>query len=109
MTPFIAKHLHNLYLSLGGDCCNFNSACSQLVETLDALVAIDALLKQCEPAMLCNVQGIQQKHCLPKYRNAKESVNPSPETKRSSLTQEENFLPVQPAVSVEEKWMDVVS
>ena len=89
--------------------CNFNSACSQLVETLDALVAIDALLIQCEPAMLCNVQGIQQKHCLPKYRNAKESFNPSPETKRSSLTQEENFLPVQPAVSVEEEWMDVVS
>ena len=68
---FIAKHLHNLYLSLGGDCCNFNSACSQLVETLDALVAMDALLIQCEPAMLCNFQGIQQKHCLPKYRNAK--------------------------------------
>ena len=30
-------------------------------------------------------------NCLPKYRNAKESVNPSPETKRSSLTQEEFF------------------
>ena len=57
---FIAKHLHNLYLSLGGDCCNFNSACSQLVETLDALVAMDALLIQCEQ-MLCNFQGILQK------------------------------------------------
>ena len=88
--------------------CNFNSAGLQLEATLDALVAMDTLPIQCE-IMLCNFQGILQKHCLPKYRNATESVNRLPQTKRSSLTQEESFLPVQPAVSVEKEWMDVVS
>ena len=46
--------------------------------------------------MLCNATFKEycslQKHYLPMYRNAKESVNPSPETKRSSLTQEENSV-----------------